>query len=92
MTSSDRWFFNAFCKVLQPNITVLLDVGTRPGPKSLYHLYVVSSETFNDRAHLMTDGRPLISTPTSVVLAASEGSQCLEDSKQLLISLQNNCA
>ncbi|KZT21396.1 glycosyltransferase family 2 protein [Neolentinus lepideus HHB14362 ss-1] len=37
--NSHRWFFNAFAKVLQPNICVLLDVGTRPGPKSIYHLW-----------------------------------------------------
>ncbi|TFK53655.1 glycosyltransferase family 2 protein [Heliocybe sulcata] len=37
--NSHRWFFNAFAKVLQPNVCVLLDVGTRPGPKSIYHLW-----------------------------------------------------
>ncbi|KDQ55846.1 glycosyltransferase family 2 protein [Jaapia argillacea MUCL 33604] len=37
--NSHRWFFNAFGPVLQPNICVLLDVGTRPGPKSIYHLW-----------------------------------------------------
>lgn len=37
--NSHRWFFSAFCRLLQPNICVLLDVGTRPGPKSLYRLW-----------------------------------------------------
>jgi chitin synthase len=34
-----RWFFNAFGHILQPNVCVLLDVGTRPGPSSIYHLW-----------------------------------------------------
>lgn len=33
------WFFNAFGRVLEPNVCVLLDVGTRPGPTSIYHLW-----------------------------------------------------
>ncbi|KZS93933.1 glycosyltransferase family 2 protein [Sistotremastrum niveocremeum HHB9708] len=37
--NSHRWFFNAFAPLLQPNICILLDVGTRPGGKSLYHLW-----------------------------------------------------
>lgn len=37
--NSHRWFFNAFCKTLNPNICVMLDVGTRPGTKSIYHLW-----------------------------------------------------
>ncbi|KAI0958961.1 Chitin synthase, class 3 [Taiwanofungus camphoratus] len=37
--NSHRWFFNAFAPMLQPNVCVLLDVGTRPGPKSMYHLW-----------------------------------------------------
>ncbi|KAG0181734.1 Chitin synthase, class 2 [Apophysomyces sp. BC1021] len=37
--NSHRWFFNAFGAVLQPNICVLLDVGTRPGNTSIYHLW-----------------------------------------------------
>ncbi|KZV97775.1 glycosyltransferase family 2 protein [Exidia glandulosa HHB12029] len=37
--NSHRWALNAFADVLQPNVVVLLDVGTRPGPKSLYHLW-----------------------------------------------------
>jgi hypothetical protein len=34
--NSHRWFFNAFGPILQPNVCVLLDVGTMPGPTSIY--------------------------------------------------------
>ncbi|KAG9127518.1 hypothetical protein FRC07_012805 [Ceratobasidium sp. 392] len=37
--NSHRWFFNAFGPLLQPNVCILLDVGTRPGSKSIYHLW-----------------------------------------------------
>ncbi|KAF9476207.1 glycosyltransferase family 2 protein [Pholiota conissans] len=37
--NSHRWFFNAFGAILQPNVCVLLDVGTMPGPTSIYHLW-----------------------------------------------------
>ena len=37
--NSHRWFFNAFAPILQPNVCVLLDVGTMPGPTSIYHLW-----------------------------------------------------
>ncbi|GAC73696.1 chitin synthase/hyaluronan synthase [Moesziomyces antarcticus T-34] len=37
--NSHRWFFNAFGQILQPNICVLLDVGTMPRPRSIYHLW-----------------------------------------------------
>lgn len=37
--NSHRWFFNAFGKALSPNVCILLDVGTKPGSKSLYHLW-----------------------------------------------------
>ncbi|KAL4262585.1 Chitin synthase [Pleurotus pulmonarius] len=37
--NSHRWFFNAFAPLLQPNVCVLLDVGTRPGNKSIYRLW-----------------------------------------------------
>jgi len=37
--NSHRWFFNAFGPLLQPNVYVLLDVGTMPGPTSIYHLW-----------------------------------------------------
>jgi chitin synthase len=37
--NSHRWFFNAFGRALTPNICILLDVGTKPGGRSLYHLW-----------------------------------------------------
>ncbi|CDS10052.1 hypothetical protein LRAMOSA02729 [Lichtheimia ramosa] len=37
--NSHRWFFNAFGQILQPNVCVLLDVGTRPGNTSIYHIW-----------------------------------------------------
>ncbi|KAI0173315.1 glycosyltransferase family 2 protein [Hypoxylon sp. FL1284] len=37
--NSHRWFFNAFGKALNPNVCILLDVGTKPGTNSLYHLW-----------------------------------------------------
>ncbi|KAL4078434.1 glycosyltransferase family 2 protein [Scleroderma yunnanense] len=37
--NSHRWFFNAFAPMLQPNVCVLLDVGTRPGNNSIYKLW-----------------------------------------------------
>lgn len=37
--NSHRWFFNAFGQALQPNVCILLDVGTKPGSNSLYHLW-----------------------------------------------------
>lgn len=37
--NSHRWFFNAFGPTLNPNVCILLDVGTRPGKDSLYHLW-----------------------------------------------------
>ncbi|KAF8629158.1 hypothetical protein AX17_005743 [Amanita inopinata Kibby_2008] len=39
--NSHRWFFNAFASLLQPNVCILLDVGTRPGNTSLYRLWKV---------------------------------------------------
>lgn len=37
--NSHRWLFNALCPVLKPNVCILLDVGTKPGPTSIYHLW-----------------------------------------------------
>jgi chitin synthase len=37
--NSHRWFFQAFGPVINPNVCVLLDVGTRPGNNSIYHLW-----------------------------------------------------
>jgi chitin synthase len=37
--NSHRWFFNAFGRVLNPEICVLVDVGTKPSSKSVYYLW-----------------------------------------------------
>ncbi|KAF2663933.1 chitin synthase, class II [Microthyrium microscopicum] len=37
--NSHRWFFNAFGQALNPNICIMLDVGTKPGSTALYHLW-----------------------------------------------------
>ncbi|ORY06088.1 chitin synthase 1 [Basidiobolus meristosporus CBS 931.73] len=37
--NSHRWFFNAFAPLLNPNVCILLDVGTRPSGTSIYHLW-----------------------------------------------------
>lgn len=37
--NSHRWFFQAFGPVLNPNVCVLIDAGTKPAPKSIYHLW-----------------------------------------------------
>ncbi|WFD18416.1 chitin synthase [Malassezia caprae] len=41
--NSHRWAFNAFSAILQPRICVLIDVGTKPKPRSIYRLW----ETFD---------------------------------------------
>ncbi|KDN53138.1 glycosyltransferase family 2 protein [Tilletiaria anomala UBC 951] len=46
--NSHRWLFNAIGRHLQPEICVLLDAGTKPGPRSLYYLW----EAFYNDAHL----------------------------------------
>lgn len=45
--NSHRWLFNAFCPQLNPNIVVLLDVGTRPATQTLYHLWKAFDEDSN---------------------------------------------
>ncbi|OJJ44424.1 hypothetical protein ASPZODRAFT_135248 [Penicilliopsis zonata CBS 506.65] len=37
--NSHRWLFNAFGRILNPEVCILLDAGTKPGPKSLLHLW-----------------------------------------------------
>lgn len=45
--NSHRWFFNAFGRALNPNVCILLDVGTKPGDKSLYHLWKAFDQDSN---------------------------------------------
>ncbi|ODQ77760.1 glycosyltransferase family 2 protein [Babjeviella inositovora NRRL Y-12698] len=42
--NSHRWAFQAFCPLIEPKIVVLLDTGTQPSRKSIYHLW----RAFND--------------------------------------------
>ncbi|KZO91398.1 glycosyltransferase family 2 protein [Calocera viscosa TUFC12733] len=37
--NSHRWLFNAIGRLLQPEICVLVDAGTKPGHKSIYYLW-----------------------------------------------------
>ncbi|KAI8929496.1 chitin synthase-domain-containing protein [Entophlyctis helioformis] len=37
--NSHRWFFNAFGPLIRPNVCILIDVGTKPTPTSLYSLW-----------------------------------------------------
>ncbi|CAL8577576.1 Chitin synthase, class 3 [Xanthoria parietina] len=37
--NSHRWLFNAFGLILNPEVCILLDAGTKPGPKSLLALW-----------------------------------------------------
>src|SRR2546423_6544315 len=37
--NSHRWLFNAFGRILNPEVCILLDAGTKPSPKSLLSLW-----------------------------------------------------
>lgn len=37
--NSHRWLFNAFGRILNPEVCILLDAGTKPGPKSILSLW-----------------------------------------------------
>lgn len=37
--NSHRWLFNGVGRQLQPEVCILIDAGTKPGHKSLYHLW-----------------------------------------------------
>ncbi|KAH9252860.1 hypothetical protein BASA81_009163 [Batrachochytrium salamandrivorans] len=37
--NSHRWFFRAFCPLLNPRVCMLVDVGTKPEEKSIYRLW-----------------------------------------------------
>ncbi|PUU84259.1 chitin synthase III [Tuber borchii] len=37
--NSHRWLFNAFGRILNPEVCVLIDAGTKPGPKSILALW-----------------------------------------------------
>ena len=44
--NSHRWLFTAFGRILNPEIVILLDAGTKPGPKSLLALW---ESFYNDK-------------------------------------------
>jgi chitin synthase len=46
--NSHRWLFTAFGRILNPNIVICLDVGTKPGPKALLDMW----EAFHNDKHL----------------------------------------
>lgn len=46
--NSHRWLFTAFGRLLNPEVAILLDAGTRPAPRSLLALW----EAFYNDAHL----------------------------------------
>ncbi|KAL2872496.1 chitin synthase-domain-containing protein [Aspergillus lucknowensis] len=46
--NSHRWLFNAFGRILNPEICILIDAGTKPGHKSLLALW----EAFYNNEHL----------------------------------------
>ncbi|KAI8621911.1 chitin synthase-domain-containing protein [Chytriomyces sp. MP71] len=37
--NSHRWFFNSICSILNPDVCILIDIGTKPTKQSFYHLY-----------------------------------------------------
>ncbi|KAK7190954.1 Chitin synthase, class 1 [Paraphaeosphaeria sporulosa] len=46
--NSHRWLFNAFGRILNPEVAILIDAGTKPGPRSLLSLW----EAFYNDKHL----------------------------------------
>ncbi|GAA6029629.1 hypothetical protein JCM8097_000971 [Rhodosporidiobolus ruineniae] len=46
--NSHRWALNAFAPQLNPNVVVLLDVGTKPSGNSIYHLW----KSFDKHPHV----------------------------------------
>jgi chitin synthase len=52
--NSHRWFFNAFGPLIQPNVCVLLDVGTKPTGTSIYDLWKCQFDATFESMQLMT--------------------------------------
>lgn len=44
--NSHRWALQAFAPQLDPNVVMLIDVGTKPGDRSLYHLWKAFDVSF----------------------------------------------
>jgi chitin synthase len=47
--NSHRWLFNAFGRLLNPEVAILIDAGTKPGPRSLLALW---EAFYNDKVRL----------------------------------------
>ncbi|OBA20555.1 hypothetical protein METBIDRAFT_32538 [Metschnikowia bicuspidata var. bicuspidata NRRL YB-4993] len=45
--NSHRWLFNAFCPILDPNVVVLLDVGTKPDNHAIYNMWKAFDQDSN---------------------------------------------
>ncbi|KAF2754936.1 hypothetical protein EJ05DRAFT_443013 [Pseudovirgaria hyperparasitica] len=66
--NSHRWLFNAFGRILNPEVTILIDAGTKPGPGSLRALW---ESFYNDRdlggacgeIHAMLEGGKALLNP-----------------------------
>lgn len=81
-------FFNAFGPILQPNVCVLLDVGTQPGPSSIYRC-VDHQPIMAGTHHGDTDcGKHLMSIRMSLVLAGQLDSLAMSDAKLICVSCQ----
>jgi chitin synthase len=48
--NSHRWLFHAFGRLLNPEVVVLVDAGTKPGPRSLLALW---EAFYNDKVRLL---------------------------------------
>ncbi|CAN9094002.1 unnamed protein product [Alternaria sp. RS040] len=66
--NSHRWLFNAFGRILNPEVTILIDAGTKPGPRSLLSLW---EAFYNDKdlggacgeIHAMLEGGKALLNP-----------------------------
>ena len=66
--NSHRWLFNAFGRILNPEVAILIDAGTKPGPRSLLSLW---QAFYNDKdlggacgeIHAMLEGGKALLNP-----------------------------
>ncbi|KAF2847048.1 glycosyltransferase family 2 protein [Plenodomus tracheiphilus IPT5] len=66
--NSHRWLFNAFGRILNPEVAILIDAGTKPGPRSLLSLW---EAFYNDKdlggacgeIHAMLEGGKALLNP-----------------------------
>ncbi|KAH0837983.1 glycosyltransferase family 2 protein [Lanmaoa asiatica] len=67
--NSHRWFFNAFGPLINPNVCVLLDVGTKPTGTSIYDLWKCEQCLLS---YLLTDRHAGFDTHSNVGGACGE--------------------